>query len=177
MRTLIVYESMFGNTAEVAQAVARGLAARGDVEVEVRAVGIAPERVGDDVDLLVVGAPTHAFGLSRPSTRADAAGRGATVEPGPDGGVREWLDRQRPVTGRLHRPLAATFDTRVHRPLLPGSAARAAGRRLRRLGYRVAARPTSFWVRGTAGPLRSGELDRAEEWGAELALRLTPVDA
>jgi hypothetical protein len=177
MRTLIVYESMFGNTAAVAQAVARGLAAHADVEVEVRRITAAPDEIGDDVGLLVVGAPTHAFGLSRPSTREDAARRASAIEGSRDEGVRGWLGRQPPVTTRPHPPLAVAFDTRVHRPLLPGSAARAAQRRLRRLGFRDAARPTSFWVDGTEGPLRRGELDRAEQWGAELALGLVPAVA
>ena len=71
MKALIVYESMFGNTHAVAEAVAAGL--RPAVQTEVRRVAeVAPEAVAE-ADLLVVGAPTHVHGLSRPSTRKAAA--------------------------------------------------------------------------------------------------------
>jgi hypothetical protein len=161
---LVVYESSFGNTAELARAVWAGMfARRADVElVEVRA---APEHLPDGVDLLVVGAPTHAFGLSRPRTRADAAVQaGRPAEPSTIG-VREWL-------GHLDRPghpvHAATFDTRIQSPHVPGSAATGAGKRLRRAGYEVDD-VESFWVTGTKGPLAVGELERAREWGIHLA--------
>ncbi|HEY8524679.1 MAG TPA: flavodoxin domain-containing protein [Acidimicrobiales bacterium] len=159
MRALVVYESMFGNTEAVARAVGAGLAAL--MPTDVVEVGRAPAALGDDVDLLVVGGPTHAFGLSRRRTRADAAkqAEGQLVSRG--FGLREWLAvLDRPRDGVA----AAAFDTRVKVPL-PGSAARAATRRLRRLGFRVAARPTTFWVTGTLGPLADGELDRARAWG------------
>lgn len=60
---LVVFESMFGNTAEVARAVARGLDDHAPTEVV--EVGAASARLAEDVDLVVVGGPTHAFGLSR----------------------------------------------------------------------------------------------------------------
>jgi len=164
MSALVVYESSFGNTAELARAVWAGMfARRPDVELlEVRA---APEHLPDGVDLLVVGAPTHAFGLSRPRTRADAAVQaGRPPEPSTIG-VREWL-------GHLDRPghpvHAAAFDTRIQSPHVPGSAATGAGKRLRRAGYDVDA-VESFWVTGTKGPLAAGELERAREWGIRLA--------
>jgi flavodoxin len=74
MRALIVYESMFGNTRQIAEAVAEGLRAGHDaapVEVGLVEVGEAPATVAD-VDLLVVGGPTHALGMSRPETRQSA---------------------------------------------------------------------------------------------------------
>jgi hypothetical protein len=66
----------------------------------------------------------------------------------------------------------AAFDTRISRPRLPGSAAAAAEKRLRRLGFRVLARFQSFFVEGTTGPLARGELERARRWGEELAVEL-----
>src|SRR3954453_13850215 len=88
MKALLVDESMFGNTEKVARAVAAGLAE--SLEVELREVSTAPEQVTGLVDLIVVGGPTHAFSLSRPSTRADAVAKGAPPRE-PDVGVREWL--------------------------------------------------------------------------------------
>jgi flavodoxin len=67
MHAIVVYESMFGNTQRVAEAVAAGIAAH--MTVELIEVGAAPTQIGEDVGLLVVGGPTHAFGLSRQSTR------------------------------------------------------------------------------------------------------------
>ena len=71
MRALVVYESMFGNTQTIADAIAGGLAQR--MRVDAVEVGSAPATLDDDVTLLVVGGPTHAFGMSRPRTRQDAA--------------------------------------------------------------------------------------------------------
>jgi flavodoxin len=70
MRALIVVESWFGNTRAIAGAVAEGLG--GFMTVDVTEIGDAPARVAPDVDLVVVGGPTHAFGMSRPSTRRPA---------------------------------------------------------------------------------------------------------
>ena len=74
MRALLVYESMFGSTSEVARAVREGLTAEG-VDVALHEVRSAPAAADADFDLLVVGAPTHAFSLSRPTTRRDAVPR------------------------------------------------------------------------------------------------------
>ncbi len=172
MRALVVYESMFGNTREIAAAVAEGLGTR--VAVDLVEVGDAPTEIGDKISLLVVGGPTHALGLSRTQTRQDAVERTTgRVESGKIG-LREWLGTLAP--GRS--PLAATFDTRIRRPRMPGSAARRAERQLRRLGFEILTGPTSFWVTGTAGPLVDGERDRARRWGEQLGAELvTRADA
>jgi Flavodoxin len=160
---LVVFESMFGNTERIARAIASGLV--DEFDVEVLPVGDAPTRI-TDVDLLVVGAPTHAFGLSRPQTRADAVAKGAPSDGSGGDGWREWLDR----LGRPPSPIvAAEFDTRIKPPRPPGSAAHAIRRRLRRLGFDVGGAPVSFSVDGTSGPLIEGEILRAQHWGSGLA--------
>jgi hypothetical protein len=159
---VVVCESMFGNTRAVGEAIAGTLAAHFD-RVEVLDVADAPATF-DDVSLLVVGAPTHAFGMSRPSTRQAAGEQGAGIAAAAGRGVREWL-------ATLDRPSvpvrAAVFDTRVGSPRVPGSAARAVRRRLARLGFDVVAH-VSFAVAGTPGPLAEHELDRAAHWAAAL---------
>jgi hypothetical protein len=163
MKALLVYESMFGNTAQVARAVAAGL--EETMEVDIRDVSTAPPRIGDPVDLIVVGAPTHAFSLSRPSTRVDAVRQGATNRD-PGVGLREWLTGLR---DRPHREPVAAFDTRVDKVRrLPGSAARKATRIARGRGFQSAG-VESFYVADTPGPLLPGELDRATAWGRRLA--------
>ncbi len=162
---LVVYESWFGNTASVAEAVSSGMTAEG-AHVECVDVGAAP-RGALDFDVVVVGAPTHALGLSRASTRDDAVRRGG----GPmdtSYGMREWLD-DLPDSAR-GRVCAAAFDTRADRARrIPFAAARAARRRLRKKGYHLLSSPTGFLVTDTAGPLLEGELDRAAAWGREIA--------
>jgi hypothetical protein len=165
MRALVVYESMFGNTRDVAQAVARGLGPYGSVTTEDAAN--APLALRARFDLVVVGGPTHAFGMSWPRTRADAATRrDAAMVTGTEVGIREWLVALRPNPEA--RMCAAVFDTRVDLPRVPGSAARHAYRAMARHGFAMLVPPESFHVHGTDGPLVAGELARAEAWGAQL---------
>lgn len=168
MKSLVVYESLWGNTEQVANAVAAGLGDATTVDVlDVVDVGSAPAVPAGDVDLLVVGGPTHAFTMSRPDTRSEAVTRGASnTSPGP--GIREWIAAL-PTHGDGDGGLVATFDTRVDKVRrLPGSAARKAGKLLRRLGYAQALDPESFYVADVDGPLLDGELERARTWGGRL---------
>ena len=167
MRALLVYESMFGSTAAVSEAVAAGLRDAG-LEVEVQEVRSAPAARDVAFDLLVVGGPTHAFSLSRPSTRAEAVRQGAGAELAATG-LREWLEALGPREDAARRP-AAAFDTRVTKVRnLPKAASTRAAHLLRRHGYRLVSRPTPFLVDDTQGPLVEGELERARGWGGEIA--------
>src|SRR5690349_15623438 len=164
MKALVVYESMFGNTEAIARAVAGGLA--GAFEVTLADVATIPSAEG--MDLLIAGAPTHAFGLSRPRTRLDAKRSGTVRRRAEEIGLREYLDVSPLLTGLP----AATFDTQLRAYWIPGSAARKARRRLRRLGCRMLAAPQTFRVTGTAGPLLPGERERAARWAAGVAALL-----
>lgn len=171
MRALVVYESMFGSTRIIAEAIAIGLSTQW-VDVGASEVGTTRLPLDADIDLLVVGAPTHAFSLSRPETRSAAAEQatGPLISAGL--GLREWLD-QLP----RDRDLAvAAFDTHADKKV-PGSASRAAHRRLRRRGYHAILPAECFYVAGMQGPLVDGEIDRARHWGAELALALQQARA
>ena len=162
MRSLVVYESWFGNTRRIAEEIAAALAREGEVDLVTVDEPLPPL---EDVDLLVVGAPTHIHGLSSRRSREGALTQGAHGEPGI--GVHGWIDA---LPDGAVGPRAAPFDTRAHMPaLLVGSAARGIARRLRDHGYRLAIEPQSFFVKGTPGPLEEGELDRASEWGRTLA--------
>jgi flavodoxin len=164
-RALVVYESFFGNTAAIARAIADGLAYR--LEVELVEVDAAPATV--DADLLVVGGPTHAFGMSKSGTRAGAVDQGRKLGRPVRRyavGIREWLE-----TVTLPDGIAVTtFDTKFHAS--PGSAAGAALRLLRRHGAHIAAHPARFYVTRTPGPLVDGELERARAWGRQLSERI-----
>lgn len=160
----VVVESMFGNTEQVAKAVAQGLSAT--METRLLYVAQAPDTLAPDVGLLIVGGPTHAFGLSRASTRTSAVDQGAHPPAGSDVGLREWLGTLQPGPTPA---VAVAFDTRVRKRGVPGSAARGAQKRLKRLGFRVGPTPETFWVTGTPGPLAEGELVRARQWGEKVA--------
>jgi len=164
-RAAVVCESMFGNTAALGREIGLELRAQG-FDVDVWDVEQAPAADSLDVDLLVIGAPTHAFSLSRPGTRADAVRQGA--EPArARTGVREWLDL---AEAPRHQPRLVCFDTRVTRVRhLPGSAARTAMRLgdKHHLGRHLAIE--SFYVEDVDGPLLEGELDRARELARNLS--------
>jgi flavorubredoxin len=175
MRALIVFESMFGNTGRVARAVAEGFARSAGKPMLVD-VGDAPNVQVAAYDMVVLGGPTHAFSMSRRSTRDDAVRQGASALHAARG-IREWLAEQRaaqaggPAGGPAGatRPLAAVFDTRVAKVRrLPGSAAKGAAKSLRALGYDLLDRPTSFYVTDVDGPLLDGEEERARAWGDAL---------
>lgn len=167
-RALVVYESFFGNTESIARAIAGGLRLEG---FSARAVDVADDQSIDPsaCDVLVVGGPTHAFALSRPSTRDDAVARGGDARYATSG-LREWLSA---LPQREGAPLAATFDTRVSKVRhLPMSAGRSAARLLRDHGYTLLDRPTGFVVRDVEGPLEQSEMERAIAWARSLAQRV-----
>ena len=161
MRVMVVYESIWGNTEQIAREIAAGI---GGETVEVVDAASAPPVVDSDVDLLVVGGPTHAFSMTSASTRESARQQGATRIPA--SGIREWLER---LSSPGKAVPVATFDTRTVSPRLPGSAAKKAMKRLVGLGFRPAAKPETFGVHGYSGPIADGELERARQWGAEIA--------
>ncbi|GAT73759.1 hypothetical protein MHM582_2253 [Microbacterium sp. HM58-2] len=173
---LLVFESMFGSTRRIAEAIADGI--RTSLPAGVHRVADLPSAEGRR--LVVVGAPTHAHSLSRPESRAEgrrwARDRARfALEPGPhDIGVREWI----PVA-RLSGDSFAAFDTRIDMPrIFTGSAAGAISKRLRRRGLRELLPPESFLV-DKDSRLLPGEAERAFEWGRTLgaALRAETGDA
>ena len=155
MRALVVVESWFGNTAQIAEAIADGLREAG-AEVEVNTSASAPHE--PLADLIVVAAPTHNLGLPTPASRDKATEGGGTGETT---GVREWLEQALPSAARL-----TTVDTAVV-GAFSGSAAKAAQKLARRKGWH-ADRGPSFVVSGTKGPLAADALETATALGRSL---------
>lgn len=149
MRTLIVYDSLYGNTAEIAQAIGRALSG----EVLLHRAGA--EGAGEDlaalgeIDLLIVGAPTQG---------------GRPIES-----VRAWLD-QLPA-GALQGVRVAAFDTRLSSKLVRifGYAAPKIVATLKGKGGTPVGSEGAFLVKGRRGPLLPGELERAAAWAQEVA--------
>jgi flavodoxin len=148
MKTLVVYDSIYGNTEIIARAI--GDAIPGEVQV----LRVGQVNVGDleNVDLLILGAPTHG---SLPSEAA----QGLVAKIGPP--AREGA--------RL-----ATFDTRLTWGFLKrwGFAAPKMADTLVEKGWTLAGEPGGFFVRGLKkGPLKRGEAERAAAWAKGLVDR------
>jgi flavodoxin len=169
VNAVVVYESVFGNTHEIAEAVAEGL--REAAEVKVRRVAEAAAEDVAAADLVVVGGPTHVHGmvshLSMKGATEDAKKKEKQFVPDPDAPIlRDWLSTLPKAKGAR----AAAFDTRIGKPMIvTGSAAKGIAKRLRQDGYKLVAEPESFVVDDSEGPLHEGELERAREWGRSLA--------
>ncbi len=174
MTALIVYESMFGNTKRIALAIAEGIATK--LPVETIEVSDAPEEIGGDIALLVVGGPTHVHGMSSPRTRKSAAERADGPLVSQRIGIREWLDNARAEVFDIH---AAAFDTRVNgMAMFTGSAAKGYEKGLRSAGFRVDWPPQSFLVSSSTPPsedaLLAGQIEEARAWGEAIASKVTP---
>lgn len=159
---LIVVESYFGNTRAIAEAVAAGLI-EGGVNTQVADIDQAPSSLPADLDLLVLGAPTHNRGLPTAATRAKAC-----EQAGPSGvsrGIGEWLG----TTALPAATCTAAFDTVISKSWLSGSAAKAIAKALRKHHGRQTSSVRSFVVTASKGPLAGGEEAGAHNWGRELA--------
>jgi hypothetical protein len=177
MEIAVVFESMYGATHEVADAIAEGVAeAQPGATVSCLRVGDAdPGRVAA-ADLVIVGGPTHMRGMSSGMSRSMAVkieekkehdeGRpiGHGLEPGAAGdGLRDWFHTL-PKSGKGRR--AAAFDTRGEGPMV-GAAAKGIAHRLESHGYELASGPEGFIV-DADGLLKAGERERARAWAAGL---------
>lgn len=149
MNTLVVYDSQYGNTEQLAQTIAQTLSEFGVARAEpVNKVGA---RLLQDVDLVVLGCPTQGW-RPTPAMLTFLAGMAPEVWSGVD---------------------IACFDTRFPLPrFLTGSAAHVLVRRLHQWGALLIAPPESFFVRGRKGPLAAGELQRADSWARRLHNRI-----
>ena len=149
MNTLIIYDSTFGNTAQLAQAMAGKLGEHGTVRIALAGEVGLPEM--KDLDLLVVGGPMQRHGIS-PAMHA----------------LLERLPRR-----TLRGSGAAAFDTRYHMAAWKsGSAAQRIASRLKRTGASLLVEPASFFVAEREGPLEAGELERAARWADEVFKQL-----
>lgn len=161
MKAVVVYDSLWGNTAAIAKAIAEGIGpdAKAMTTDEATAETVA------GAELIVAGSPLLGFSLPTEKLREDIGkNEGNSANP-PDlshPSIRSWLDSLPSGTGR-----AAAFETRIW--WSPGSAAKKILSKLESAGYKAAAKPEKFIVTGKYGPLKDGELDRARVWGAWLS--------
>jgi menaquinone-dependent protoporphyrinogen IX oxidase len=155
MKALVLYDSVFGNTQKVAEAIASALAARAQVELAKASHQPLPKLA--DIDLLVVESPTRGF---RPTED-----------------VAAFL-KSIPRKGLAAKSVAA-FDTRFKADEVKsamtrfvvktgGYAAKRIASTLTKAGGALAAPPEGFYVEDIEGPLKAGELNRAAAWASSL---------
>jgi flavodoxin len=145
MKALVVYDSTWGNTEKIAQAIAAGLAG-GTLALPLKTAG-AEEL--DKSDLLVIGSPVN---NGRPSQS-----------------MQTYLKSVKRETAAKLK--VAAFDTRLKSRLatILGNAASRITEQFKELGSKVIAEPEGFIVKGQKGPLADGEINRATRWGKDLA--------
>lgn len=135
MRALVVYDSQFGNTKIIAEALAK--------ELDAKLVSVADVSHDDleGINFLVVGSPVNGW---RPSKK-----------------MRSFLASLRKM--QLTNVKATAFDTRV-KIFLHGNAANKIARNLQSVGAEIVSKPHGFYTKGKRGPLLYGEIERAKEW-------------
>lgn len=160
MRAIVVYESHWGNTAEIARAIAEGIGP----EAQALPTDEATPSVVAESDLVVAGAPIMAFGLPSDMMVSNAGKDPKAPRPADMShpSMRHWLEGLPESHGS-----AASFETKLR--WSPGSATGAIDSHLRRAGFRTIAKSQKFVVTTPYGPLRDGEVDRARAWGTRLA--------
>ena len=160
MKAIVVYESLWGNTAAIARAIAAGLGP----DAKALTTDAAGEQIVRDADLIVAGAPVLGFALPTDGMRDSVARTEAGAPKPPDlshPSLRSWLDSIPPGHAR-----AAAFETRIW--WSPRGATGDIEKKFASAGYQPIAKAQKFVVRGKYGPLRDGELERARAWGASL---------
>jgi flavodoxin len=145
-KALVVYYSMYGNTEKVAKALAAGLQS-GGCEADSTSVEAVNVDALNDIDLLCVGAPVHAWNAAKPA--------------------RDFLSRLKGVQG-LTGKKAFAFDTKFS-SRFAGSGGGKIEKKLKSLGFEAAMPARSAIVLGKEGPLEEGTEDTFRQLGEDLA--------
>jgi flavodoxin I len=142
MKALVVYDSVYGNTERIARAIADAITPSGEVKI-LRAGEMNTSELAS-IDLLIIGTPVH-------------GGR-------PMPAVQDFLSKM--AQQSLKGVKVAAFDTRVtsrFAKIFGNAAGRIAGQLTKKGGVLIVP-PEGFFVTGTKGPLKEGELERAANW-------------
>ena len=164
MNAIVVFESLWGNTAAIARAVADGIGP----QAQALHTDEATAACVSEADLVVCGAPLLGFSLPTEQMRQNIRQNPGSGPVPPDldhPSMRGWVEAL-PEGGARY----ATFETRIW--WSPGSAAKTVAKLLDAKGYVAAAPAEKFLVTGRYGPLKAGEVERARAWGAQIAAAL-----
>lgn len=155
MKVLIIYDSVFGNTEQIAQGIGNALGSRENVGI-LRVNNVKPEQL-TGLELLIVGSPTRGF---RPTEA-----------------ITGFLKRT--SVSSLKGIKVAAFDTRLSLSDIESSAlriivktggyaAKLIADSLKKSGGDLIMPPEGFLVIGEKGPLKEGELERAADWAKQI---------
>jgi len=155
MKSLVVYDSFFGNTQKIAEAIGKSMGMKETIPV-IRVVDVKPQD-SLQLDYLIVGSPTRAFQPTPAITK---------------------LLRSIP-SGGLKGTRVAAFDTRISVEDTPvailkffakifGYADKPIMALLVKKGGTLAVPPEGFFVKDSEGPLKEGELERAAAWAKQI---------
>lgn len=155
MKAFLVYDSYFGNTEKIAQAIGAALEAQFELRMSKMSEMTADLLQG--ADLLVVGSPTRAFTLSDRTKEFLAS-----LPAGGLQGVRAAAFDTRMLAADVNNAVYTFFSG------IFGFAAPKIAKRLEKKGANLILPPEGFAVTGGEGPLKDGELERAAAWGRAL---------
>jgi len=144
-KAIVIYDTQFGNTEKIAKALASGIKGQG-VQVDCVKVDVVDVNKLAEYDLLAIGGPTLAFGMSKPMK--DLLGKLEGIE--------------------LRGKKAFAFDTKV-RFAFSGSAAKGIEGKLKGLGMSIVRPCSSAIVKGKEGPLEEGAEEAFNHIGAEIS--------
>jgi flavodoxin len=145
MKTLIIFDSYFGNTKLIAEAIGK------EFGEETKVITVADFQKEDltGLGLLIVGSPIRGWKASPP--------------------IQEFLTSL--SQNQLQGVKAASFDTRV-RIFFHGDAAKSISQKLRDVGAEIIAEPQGFYVKGKEGPLEDAEIEKAIQWAKTISSKL-----
>jgi len=147
-RAIIVYDTKFGNTEKIARALAEGMEKQG-VHVDCLKVDKVDVSKLGEYDLLAIGGPTHAFGLS--------------------GSMKDFLKKLEKVN--LGGKMAFAFDTKM-KSRFAGSAGKRIEKKLKKLGMDIVKSHVSAIVKGREGPVEDGAEETFRQIGVDIAKSL-----
>lgn len=153
-RAIVIFDSKFGNTGEVAKYLANGLQKAG-VETTCQNFRDVQTEQLQQFDLIAVGAPTQAFTASVP--------------------IKEFL-KKLDGSDRLRGKRGFAFDTKLGSPL-SGSASKFIEKKLSQLGMEILRPRESAVVKKSEGPLEEGESSNFESIGFDLGTRLNKTES
>lgn len=144
-KAIVIYDTIYGNTEKVAKALASGMSEQG---VQADSIGVGKVDINrlKEYDLLAIGGPTHAFGISKPMK-----------------GFLKKLKNVEEVKGKK----AFAFDTRM-KIRIAGSAAKKIEKELKKLRMNIVRSSSSAIVLGSEGPLEEGTEDKFKQIAGEI---------
>jgi flavodoxin I len=160
MKAMVVYDSAYGNTEKVAQAIGQALGSTEDVTT-MRVGNVRPEQLGG-LTLLIVGSPTQKF-----SPLGTITGFLKGIPNDGLKGVKVAAFDTRITKSEVERVGILAFFVRIF-----GYAAEPIANRLKKKGGELVVPAQGFYVGGTEGPLLEGELERAADWARQIAAEL-----